>query len=348
MTRHAHRSLLALTTVVALLLAACGTPDPQTRLERAVQETIRGSFAYELTLDADQAALGDGGPTATFAQSLLVAGRRDGDALELRVGLGGFDLLEVRSLSEEEVYVRVRLDQLAGLVGGGFDPQATLVPALEQAGVSQEVIDAVTAAFRGEWIGVQGEIDSQELQDAFRGATPTEDASAAEQAIREALCDDLTGFIECYVTVEEVREVEGATHFDVELAVRELVRAIAQAASGEEAEDLGSDLAEVPESAPAEIVVEDGRVTRVRVDLAEAVRSAGGDVPGAMALNLDLSDHGEVEPITAPEGAVTISGDQLADAIAAVAGLAVGAMGSVSESATESSVEVPAAPSPTG
>lgn len=259
-------------------------------------------------------------------QGLAVAGRRGEDAFELRVGFGGFDLLQLRSLGDEELYLKMALDQLGAFLGGaqGFDPDTTIVPPLEQAGVSQEVIAAVRAAFNGQWVGIEGEIDSDALQDALGGgATPSAPTSEDEEAIREALCRDIEGFAECYLDVQETSQEDGRTVFEVQLALRELVRALAQAAptGGEQVEDLSSDLGDLPEQVPATVTTEDDVVTRLAVDLAEAMRSAGADTQGSIEVRLDLSDHGEVEEVAAPDGAVTISGDQLANAMAAMAQL---------------------------
>lgn len=318
-------SLLAVLTVISV---SCSQPDPQTRLENAFADTFDGSFAYELTVRADQEALeglgGQGAQAGTFLQGLAVTGRRDGDAFELRLGFGGFDLLQLRSLNDEELYLKMALDQLGAFLGGGqgFDPDTTIVPPLQQAGVAEDVVEAVRAAFNGRWVGIQGQIDSDALQDAFGGATPSEPTNEDEEAVREALCEDLEGFAECYLVVQEVDEEDRREVFQVRLALRELVRALAEAApTGDQVEDLGSDVAGLPEQVPATVIVEDGVVTRLSLDVAEAMRSGGSDAQGSIELRLDLSEHGDVEAIEAPDDAVTITGDELADAIAAMANL---------------------------
>lgn len=349
-SRTTPRLVLAVLTVLGLVSTACSSPDPQTRLENALARTFDGSFAYELTIAADQAALQglgqQGAQAGAFLQGFAIAGSRADEAFELRLGFGGFDLVELRSLSEEELYLKLALDQLGAFLGGGqgFDPDATIVPPLEQAGVSGAVIDAVRAAFNGQWVGIEGPIDSDALQDALGGATPSETPTGDDQALREALCEDLEGFAECYLEVQEVTEEDGQDVFQVRLALRELVAALSEAApTGEQVEDLRSDIADVPEQVPAAVTVQDGVVTRLAVDVAEAVRSGGGDMQGSIELRLDLSDHGEVDEITAPDGATTISGDQLADAMAALANL----MGMAGELGAPPTVEPsPAGPSP--
>lgn len=319
--------MTALLVLLALVAAACSEPDPQQRLEDAFGRTFDDSFAYQLTVEADDEALqglgADSAQAGAVLQGLAVGGRKDGEALELRVGFGGFDLLQFRSLGEEELYVKMALDQLGAFLGGGqgFDPDTTVVPPLQQAGVSQDVIAAVRAAFNGQWVGIQGPIDSERLQDQL-GATPTETSTGQDEAVREALCEDLEGFAACYLAVQEASEEDGRTEFQVQLGLRQLVRALAEAApTGDQVEDLGADLADLPEQVPATVTVEDGVVTRLALDLAEALRSGGADAAGSIELRLDLSEHGEVEAITPPEGAVTIAGDQLADAMAALASL---------------------------
>lgn len=336
--------MTALLVLLALVAAACSQPDPQQRLEDAFGRTFDGSFAYQLTVEADDEALQGLGANSAQAgavlQGLAVAGRKDGEALELRVGFGGFDLLQFRSLGEEELYLKMALDQLGAFLGGGqgFDPDTTVVPPLQQAGVSQDVIAAVRAAFNGQWVGIQGPIDSERLQGQL-GATPTETSTGQDEAVREALCEDLEGFAECYLEVQDMTEEDGRTVFDVRLALRELARALAEAApTGEQVEDLDADLADLPEQVPATAVVQDGVVTRLTLDVAEAMRSAGTETQGTIDLHLDLSEHGDVEPIEAPDGAVSITGDQLADAMASLSELM--------SIAGRSSPVVPPSPSP--
>lgn len=348
--RTTTRAATTLLVLLALVAAACSSPDPQDRLEDAFARTFDRSFAYELTVEADQEALQGlgqrGAQAGALLQGLAVAGRRDGEAFELRLGFGGFDLLQLRSLSDEELYLKMALDQLAAFLGGGqgFDPDRTIVPPLEQAGVSEPVVAAVRAAFSGQWVGIEGQIDSQALQDALGGETAPPPGSEDEQAVREALCEDLEGFAECYLEVQETSEEDGRTRFEVRLALRELARALAEAApTGDQVEDLGSDLADLPEQVPATVTVEGGVVTRLALDVAEAMRSGGSDTQGSIEVRLDVSEHGEVDAITAPDGAVTITGDQLADAMAAMANL-MSVAGQLDQGAAQ---EPPAEPSPT-
>lgn len=350
------RSVLGLLLAVALLAAACASEDPQTRLENAFERTFDSSFAYELTIEADQEALqqlpGGGAQVGTMLQGLAVSGRRAGDAVELRLGFGGFNLFELRSLPDDQLFVRLALDQLGAFLGGqgGLDPDATIVPPLEQAGVPSEVIDAVRAAFDGRWVGIEGQLDPQQLQDALGGVTPSPAASADEEAVREALCEDLRGFAECYITVQEVTSQDGQDVFQVQLALREVVRAVSEAApaAGEQVEDLESDLATLPDQVPATVTVRDGRVTQLAVDIAEAMRSGGSDTAGTIEIRLDLTEHGEVEDITVPEDAVTITGDQLAEAMVALSQVSTlpGAVPDPDPTAPASPATEPA-PSPT-
>lgn len=319
--------MTAVLVLLALVAAACSESDPQQRLEDAFGRTFDDSFAYQLTVEADEEALrglgADSAQAGAVLQGLAVGGRRDGDALELRVGFGGFDLLQLRSLGDEELYLKMALDQLGAFLGGGrgFDPDTTVVPPLQQAGVSEEVIAAVRAAFNGQWVGIQGPIDSERLQEEL-GATPTATPTGQDEAVREALCEDLEGFAECYLQVQEVTEEDGRTVFEVRLELRELARALAEAApTGEQVEDLDADLADLPEQVPATVIVQDGVVTRLTLDVAEAMRSGGSETQGSIEVRVDLSEHGEVEPIEAPDGAVSITGDQLADAMASLSEL---------------------------
>lgn len=343
MSRLAIRSSVA-ATAAALVLSACGGGGtPQSQLEEAAASTADTSFAYEFTVNADEQALQalgpDGAQASGFLQSFLISGVRSGEAMELRVGLLGFDVLEVRQLAEDEIYLRVGIQDLAGLAGAQpGDLAAAVVPSLEQAGLSPEVIAAVGAALNGQWVGVQGEVDQEAIQDAL-GVAPTVDPSEQQERAVEALGGDIQGFVEQYVEVVDVQEEDARRVFDVNIRLRELFRSLAAIDPSGQVEDLEADLAQLPEQVGGTVATADGLIELITIDVAEAIREAGGQVEGAVELRLELSEHGAVEEITAPDDVTTITGEQLSEALAALF-RSVGGMRGFTPGAT-------ASPSPT-
>lgn len=352
MSSLAVRSTLV-AAAAALAVGACGGGgSPQERLEEAASRTADSSFAYEFTIEADEEAVRSFGPegqqAAGFLQSFAVAGQRAGETMELRVGVLGFDVLEVRSLGEHEVYLRLGIQDLAAVAGAqAGELSANVVPQLEQAGVPQEVVAAVEAALDGRWVGVEGEVDERALQEAL-GAPATTDPSEQAEHAKEALGGDIEGFVEQYVEVVDVREQDGNDVFDVNVRLRELLRSLASADPSGQVEDLEADLADLPEQVAGTVTVADDVIQRIAVDVAEAVREAGGQVQGSVELQLDLSDHGQLEEVVAPDDVTTITGDQLGEAIAAL----IQGMGGLPGVGGVTGQEAPSAPvgteSPTG
>lgn len=320
----ARRRLAAALAGAALVAAACsGGGSPQGRLESAATATFDSSFAYELTVEVDGEALealGPGGGQAVgILQSLRVAGRHTEGANEIVFGVLGFDVLELRALGEEAVFLKLALGELAGIAGASVeDLSASVIPSLREAGLGDEVVSAVEAALDGRWVGVEGEVDPQALQDAL-GLPDAGGATAApdEEEVEEALGGDLAGFVERFVEVVEVREEGGSEVFAVNLALRDLIRTAAEVSPGAPVEDLEADLGSVPEQVPATVTVVDDRITRFAVDVAESVEQ----LPGAFEIRLDLSEHGAVEEVTAPDDAVTITSEQLVEALSSLSGL---------------------------
>lgn len=304
--------------VLAVIVAACaGSAEPQDELTRAVENTLGEPFSFEAVLDADRSALDSLGPEAggmvSVLRSVQITGTRDGETSTATISALGFELVQLRTLADDERYLQLGLSQVAPLAGVDlFDP-ARLRAQLEATEVPPQVVDAVVAATEGRWVGVLGEIDTGRLQDAMGSEPSTEEAD-----VREALGGDLAGFVERFVEVEETTETNGQRRLEIAVLLREIVRALGEVDPGAASEAAASEVAEVPEEIPGQVTLVDQRVQRVRVDLAPALRDAGTEVEGTLALEVEVQDAGDTEPVTAPDGAVTITGDELTEALLAL------------------------------
>lgn len=334
-----HRASRApvLVVLLALLLAACGgSGDPGEELADAFRASFEDSFSYRFVIDADQSAmeaLGEGaGQAAAFLSGFAIAGSVDDDAMSADVQALGTSLLEVRSIGEEELYVRVGVQELLGMLGGGFVPE-DIVPSLEAMGFDEDIQGLVLSALRGEWIGIEGGFDPSQL--GVGGEDGEVDEEEAEEAVKEAFGEDLPAFFERFVTVEDDPEqVDDGESFTVALQLRELLRAASSVSEDVGASDelptsdLEADLAELPETVPGEVVVRDGVVTRITFRAAETIRESGDvAVEGDLDLVLELSDHGEVPEIAAPADATSVTDEQiqrLFDQLAVLADMGLG------------------------
>lgn len=333
------RPTALLLAVLAVVAAACGTasPDPDTRLAAAVENTFDGAFTYTLSVDADRAALeglGEGaGDAATFLQTFGFSGVVDGeDAVSFAVDLGGdTPLFELRTFGDEAFYVNVGLNDFLSLAGAGaFDPRDELAPALDALGFEAEVKGAVLDALDGKWVGVEGELDVARLQALMGGEEAQVDEGEASEAAEELLGEDIPDFFDRYVTVVETVEEDDTERFDVVLQLRELLRAageLDQRVSSEDSttlEDLEADLQDLPETVPGTITVVDDHVTSVRFDVADTAREAGAEVEGSILVEVLMADFDDVEPLAKPEGATVLTDEQFTDAIAKLIGLTGG------------------------
>lgn len=340
LTSPRRRPFALLLVAMAVLVAACGTssPDPETRLSAAVENTFEGSFSYTLSVDADRAALeglGEGaGDAATFLQTFGFSGVvDDADGVSFAVDLGGdTPLLEVRTFGEEAFYLNVGLNDFLSLAGAGaFDPRDELAPALEALGFDDEVKAAVLDALDGKWVGVEGELDVARIQELM-GAEPGEvDEERASEAAAELFGEDIPAFFDKYVSVvETVEEEDDTERFEVVLELRELLRAageLNQQVAAEDAvalEDLEADLQDLPETVPGTVVVVDDHVTVMRFDIGAAASEPGTEGEGSILLEMVLADFDDVEPVAKPEGATVLTDEQFTDAIAKLVGLTGG------------------------
>lgn len=328
---HRHRALAVLLAVVALLAAACGgePDDPGTALAEAFEATFDDAFAYELTVDADSGVLTDlaedQGQVAALIGGMALDGVVDEGVGSLRIRGLGSTLLELRSLDDGEVlYARLGIqDLLAMAAGGDVDPAQLLAFAAPD--LPEDARQALEAAIGGQWLAIEGGFD-----DAVAGTTDT----STEEA--RALLDDLTGgdvggFIERYVTVDGEDRGDAIRTIEVAFELREFLRATA--ALGDEVgvddaaeRDLEADLAELPERIPGVVTIRDGVVTELRFGLDGPMREAGASIDGRLDVLIELSDHGAVAPVAAPEGALRVTSEQLRGAFGALGSMGAGAM----------------------
>lgn len=309
-----------LVTALALLLAACGEPaDPGERLAEAFEDTFDDSFAYRFAVDADQealAGLGDSaGQAAAFLAGFAVTGIVDETTASADVQALGTDLLQVRSIGEDEFYLRFGAQNLLGLLGGGFAAE-DLIPALDSMGFDEDLQAIVLAGLEGDWLGIEGGLDASQLG---RGADAgTIDEEEARESFHEAFGEDLPEFFERYVVVEGEpdEEDDGPERYTVSLQLRELIRAAADLGDEMGADelserDLEADLADLPATVPGIVSVEDGLVTSILFRAGETIREAGTELAGDLDLVVDLSEHGAVAEIAAPPDAVMVTPEEL-------------------------------------
>jgi hypothetical protein len=321
-----RRLPVVVTAVLALVLAACGgDDDPSSALADAFERTFSDSLAYELTIDADDAALTgmaeDDGQVAAIVRGLALEGVMDDDAMSLTVRGLGSPLLELRSLDEgDTLFARLGIRDLLALAGGGdFDPAQLL--ALSGTELSAETEAVVLAGLEGRWLAIEGGFE--EAIDA--GAS--EDTEEAEAAVEELLGGDLAGFLERYVTAAGEDRGDEQRTIEVEFQLREFLRAASEVdaeAAGVSTDDLEADLAELPETVPGLVTLQDGLVTELRIELATPLRDSGAEVDGDLDLVLDLYDHGAVDPVVAPEDPLAVTPEQLEEAFEALSGSGMG------------------------
>lgn len=322
-TRRRLRPVVAL-LALALVAGACNrTPDdPQEAVRQAVAATFEDSYHFEVTVEADPAALramgAEAAQSAAFLSGLALEGDVAGDTNSLTVRILGIEALELRRLGSEAVYVRAAAQQFLAAAGQAALAQpATVAAALDQLQASPALRAGVTAALEGRWVGIAGDLDAAAIERAL-GVESSADGGPDEADILAALGGDLEGAIERYVAVEgEPVDVGGVRRYTVSLALRDLLRNVLMVqaeAAGDDPAQVEADLVGLAERVPGTIDVRDGRVTAIRIDIAGAVE----DQPtvGAIEVIVDLSRHGDVDALSVPEGAVTVPSDEFLDTFA--------------------------------
>lgn len=311
--------------VGALLLAGCaGPPVPEEALADAFERTFSGAFAFDATVDADRgalAALGENaGQAAAFLSGFRIQGRTDGTRHALTVRILGTDLLDFRALSPEERYLRLGLSDLAAVadIRIGHERALRLTQDLD---LPASVTAAVVAALEGRWVAVVGRFSGEDLAQL---AGPGVGQAELAGAVRAAFGEDVGAFLERFVAVDAQQEEAGGRRFVVSLRLRELLRAAAELQAaltgrGPPSRALEVELAGLPETVAGTVTARDGQVHELRFDV-----TAGRVADGSVELTVRLSDHGAVQPVTAPEGAVRVPGRDLATGLERLARLTGG------------------------
>lgn len=317
--RRGWRRVAALAAAAALgagALTACTGDDPPTdpeeALVRTVEDTLAGSFAYRLAAEADREALEalgrDLGSVAARLNLFEVSGVVADGTVSVDVQAVGTRLAELRRFSDDAVYLRV---------AAGDGPLAALAtPELEgrllgmavQTDQPQSVVDAIGALFAGEWIGVTGAFDAA----ALAGLADATEGDGTDAGDDTELATPLPDVVAEYLTVTDRTEDDGSTTLRVDLRVRALLQAVARIGGDVDPATLEEGLAALPETVTGDVVTRDGVVEAIVFDVAAGAREAGQEVPGALELRLELSDHGDPDVPAVPEARVTVPSDDLA------------------------------------
>jgi hypothetical protein len=319
--------LVVLALVAGAVLGACTGGEPATaseRLTKAVEDTFSGSYGYRISAEADRAALsglGEGaGQAAAFLNTFALSGVVDGDVVTFDAFLLVSDpIVQVRRYSDEEMYFRLGLLDLPIEISGQTQLETNLLAVAQQEQLPQTVTDGIQGLFQGRWVGVVGPFDPA----ALAGITPTPatTASGAPPSLQEGL----PAFLRAFVEVNQEVADDGTRRYDVDLRLRDLLRSLAGAAgsidaAGIDPSTLEADLAALPETVAGRIDTEDGVVTEIHFDVAEAARALGRDVPGQILLRLQISDPGNVTVPDPPDDAVDVPSEDLASGLSALLG----------------------------
>lgn len=296
--------------ILALLVAvvpACSPEDPEDQLAEAFGATLGSSFSYEVNLESDETG---GGEVASALRGLAATGVRGDGAWSTQVTVLGFDIFELHSEDPELRHLRLGLADVLSLVGGpDADPSAALVQELEARDHEAETVEVVRAALQGDWITIEGPLDAADLDRAIGVDGPVGERPDAA-AVLEALGGDLRSFVEDYVEVRDVDEAGDTQVFDVEVRVRDAVRALSRL--GEEGPQ-EVDLEDLPERLPGTVIVSDDVVREIIVGFGEA-----DDEPSQTRLHVELGQHGEAPAVTSPDGSLRVGSERFIAALQAL------------------------------
>ena len=337
---------LVLLMVPALLVGACSSApnpqeDPQGALVAAFEEATKAEVqTITLSLQSTPeslAAASEGDLTSEQAATILgssvtISGHRSDDPADqsarITVAVAGTDGFELILLGSD-LYLRADVRGFAGVAGldsARIDeflqsPQAQQAPFLE-------------SAANGEFIKIEG---ADQLAGAS-GLGGGQELSSQQQELMRAFGDALRE--SATVTSEGTDDV--GSHLVASIPLRTLYQKsvdIIGRLGIPMAPDQIPPESEIPEgNVVVDVWIADGRVVQVEFDFVRLAQEFGEEVPEGveqLALRIQLSD--EAEEITAPEGAVTVSSQQLM-------GLIFGGLGGLGIGEEESGGEVIEAP----
>lgn len=342
--------LLAL--LLALVATACGSggpTDPTEAVVDAVDRTFSGPFAFGVSVELDDAArdaLAQEDPQASaIIDGLGLSGAVGDPAFSLLVEFMGIEAFEMRRTDQTHTYVRLAISEVAQAFGEPI-PQDEMLAGLSS--LPPELQDAARAFLEGRWVAFIGDPEAVATASELNfGPDPEEIRSDFAVAF-----GDPGEFMRRFTEIEESGTQGGGTVYTVRIRARDLARAGMEFVSdafggiglmmGAASEDIEADLAEVPELIDGgQVVIEDRLVQQLSVDVLAMARSAAGDAaadvpPGSASLVVNLSDHGTEPDLAAPEGAVELDLERLADLFmqSFMLGGAFGGMESGSETVT--------------
>ncbi len=317
--------------VVVLLAVSCSSEgasdDPSSRLAESFEQTFRGSFAYHLEAVADRDALeamdATLGPIVARLNLFEIDGVVDGDTATMAFSLYGLAPLgEFRRFGDDEIFLRFGITQepLSVLVRPDLGSDLTRIA--EEQDLPRTVTNAIAALFQGDWVGVTGAFDPADMEDLLGVDVAREsDDAPADGTLAGALPD----LVRQYVEVSDEIAEDGSAVYGVELRVVEMLATVAglgeRGLSAEDAQMLNDLFAGFPERVAGTVGIEDGVVTEVVFDIAQAARDAGDDVPGSLVVRLELRDHGDPVTPERPGDATLVDSDELLAGLAALLGV---------------------------
>lgn len=318
-----------LTALLVLVAAACGgggPTNPTDAVADAFDRTFSGPFTFEVSVELDEAArtaLGEEDPKASaLFDGVGMSGAVGNERFALLVEVMGVEAFEMRRTDATHTYVRLAISEVAEAFGEPI-PQDEVLAGLRQ--LPPELQDAARAFLEGRWVAFVGDPEAVATPSELNlGPDPAELRSEFQRTFGDA-----QSFMERFAVVEETGSQDGGTAYTIRLRARELARSgvefVADVVGGMAGsmmlggQDLESDLAEVPDVIEGgEVVVRDRLLQRLSVDFLAMARSAAGDdatdVPdGSAALVATFADHGTEPDVTAPDDAVELDIESLAD-----------------------------------
>jgi len=330
--------------VLVMMLAAVGctgdaAESPPVRLASAVEAMLADAWQWELTVQADLAALeavGDpnAAETLDLVRSFRLGGVVDGSSASLYADLDGVErVVDLRTIGRDAVYARVLVDELAALAGTEVPDVEGLLDKIREWELDASIQDLVRAAAAGEWVGLTGLADLQatpedDLEDLGFGMLPSVDPSELERVLRDTLGSTTEEFVDRYASVTEIPR-DSETTFDVTIQLRDLVQELMglfeefvagqlgdslDLPTGLPTDDIG--LGSIPQQVPLTAVVRDGELVEIRIDLVEIAQSVDETARGTFVVVLTFDDGAGA--VTVPDGAAVVTGATLQAAAEAI------------------------------
>ncbi|MDX1510823.1 MAG: hypothetical protein R3249_05725 [Nitriliruptorales bacterium] len=333
-----------LAVVLAALLVAGGctggdASNPALELARATETLFEGAWQWDLEVDADQVALeAQGDPNAAETVELLNALRIGGVVADGATSVTA-DWLDVQNIVElrflgDSIYARADVAAIASFAGADPPDVTSLVELVEGWALDASFEEFVRAAVGGEWVGLTGlealeEALGDDLGTLVPQATPSSDPSELERIFTDILGATPEDFLDRHTTVTE--ESGGAeTVYTVTIQARTLVEEILELADELVGQQLGGlgmmgeggmlptdelDPAVIPVDIPIHVVVRDGLLHQVRIDVVEIAQTMDETAAGTFVVTLNFAP--QPDPVTAPDDATVLDGDDLAAALEA-------------------------------